>query len=142
MPGIVEAVINTNVFVSALLSPTGASAKILDRFYNSEFQLAVSAEILDEYRSVILEFENRIHPDDATEFIELVEEQSIQYEETATLTVCRDPSDNTFLECAISSDANFLVTKNLRHYPTKEFQGVRIATVGQFLTILERLEQS
>ena len=142
MPDIVKAVINTNVFVSALLSSTGASAKILDRFYNSEFQLAISTEILDEYRSVILEFENRIHPDDATEFIELVEEKSIQYEATVTLTVCRDTSDNKFLECAISSGANFLVTKNLRHYPTKEFQGVRIVTVGQFLTILEGLEQS
>jgi len=142
MPDVVKAVINTNVFVSALLSPTGASAKILDRFYNSEFQLAFSAEILDEYRSVILEFENRIHPDDAIEFIELVEAQSIQYVATITLRVCRDPSDNKFLECAISSGANFLVTKNLRHYPIKKFQGVRIVTVGQFLTILERLEQS
>ena len=136
--GEVKCVIDTNILMAALLNRTGAPAKIMERFRNAEFELATSESIVREYQEVILEFENDIPDDESIPLIELVEARSVKYEVTVTLSVCRDPDDNKFLECAISSGADFLVTKNLRHYPAKEYQGVRIVTVGQFLTYLEK----
>jgi putative PIN family toxin of toxin-antitoxin system len=127
--------------MAALLNRSGAPAKIIERFRNSQFELATSESIVREYREVILEFENEIPDDESIPLIELIEARSIKYEETIILSVCRDADDNKFLECAVSSGADFLVTKNLRHYPAKEYQGVGIITVGQFLTYLEKQEK-
>ena len=124
--------------MAALLNRTGAPAKIIERFRNAEFELAISEPIVKEYREVILEFENDIPDDESIPLMELIEARGVKYEVTIILSVCRDPGDNKFLECAISSGTDFLVTKNIRHYPAKEYQGVKIATVGQFLTHLEK----
>ena len=35
-------------------------------------------------------------------------------------------------------NVEFELTKNIRHYPAKEYQGIKIATVGQFLAHLEK----
>jgi predicted nucleic acid-binding protein len=32
-------------------------------------------------------------------------------------------SDNAFLECALEGKADYLVTKNIRHFPLKEKKG-------------------
>ena len=133
-----KCVIDTNVLMAALLNRTGAPAKIIERFRNAEFELAISEPIVKEYREVILEFENDIPDDESIPLMELIEARGVKYEVTIILSVCRDPGDNKFLECAISSGTDFLVTKNIRHYPAKEYQGVKIATVGQFLTHLEK----
>ena len=133
-----KCVIDTNVLMAALLNRTGAPAKIIERFRNAEFELAISEPIVKEYREVILEFENDIPDDESIPLMELIEACGVKDEVTIILSVCRDPGDNKFLECAISSSAGFLVTKNIRHYPAKEYQGVKIATVGQFLTHLEK----
>jgi putative PIN family toxin of toxin-antitoxin system len=137
----VKCVIDTNILIAALLNRTGAPAKIMERFRNAEFELATSESIVREYREVILEFENDIPDDESIPLLELIEVRSAKYEVTVTLSVCRDTGDNKFLECAISSGADFLATKNLRHYPIKEYQGVKIVTVGQFLTVLEERER-
>jgi uncharacterized protein len=51
------------------------------------------------------------------------------------LQVCIDPDDDGFLECALEARANYLVTGNLRHFPTW-FQDIRVVIPRQFLTVL------
>jgi predicted nucleic acid-binding protein len=58
---------------------------------------------------------------------------------TDTLHVCKDPDDDKFLETAIAGGADFLVTKNLKHFPRKSYQGVRIVNVATFLKELEKV---
>lgn len=54
-----------------------------------------------------------------------------------TLDVCRDESDNRFLECAVEGQADYLVTKNIKHFPYKQYQGINIVRIREFLTVLE-----
>ena len=68
--------------------------------------------------------------------------QSEWVEPTIELNVCSDLSDNRFLEGAVAGNADYLVTKNIRHFPQKEFLGVKIARVRDFLKVLERLEKA
>ena len=37
----------------------------------------------------------------------------------------RDPSDEAFVEVAVASAADFLVTGNLKHFPAERLRGVR-----------------
>jgi predicted nucleic acid-binding protein len=54
------------------------------------------------------------------------------------LQVCKDPDDDIFLETAMTGKADFLVTKNLKHFPKKSYQGIKIVKVSAFLRELER----
>jgi predicted nucleic acid-binding protein len=33
--------------------------------------------------------------------------------------VAKDPADNAFLECALETGADFLITGNIHHFPVK-----------------------
>jgi len=46
-------VLDCNVFVSALLSPDGTPAQILDRWANGDFELIVSQQLLAELERVL-----------------------------------------------------------------------------------------
>jgi predicted nucleic acid-binding protein len=54
------------------------------------------------------------------------------------LNVCKDSSDNIFLETATAGNAKYLVTKNIRHFPFKRYQEVEIVRVSKFLSRLEK----
>ncbi|MFQ5637133.1 MAG: putative toxin-antitoxin system toxin component, PIN family [bacterium] len=54
------------------------------------------------------------------------------------LNVCKDPSDNIFLETATAGNAKYLVTKNIKHFPFKLYQDVEIVRVSKFLSHLEK----
>jgi len=46
-----------------------------------------------------------------------------------------DANDNKFLECALEARADYVVTGNVRHFPSR-FQDIRIVLPKQFLTTL------
>ena len=58
------------------------------------------------------------------------------------MTVSHDITDNCFLECAVAGKADYLVTKNIRHFPQKEYRKVKIVRIRNFLEILEKIEMS
>jgi len=64
---------------------------------------------------------------------------SRQVEIDGALHVCKDPDDDKFLETAVIGGADFLVTKNLKHFPHKSYGNVRIVNVATFLKELEKI---
>jgi predicted nucleic acid-binding protein len=51
------------------------------------------------------------------------------------LDVAIDPDDNKVVECALEARADYIVTGNIRHFPSR-FQDIRIVLPRQFLTLL------
>ncbi len=49
-----------------------------------------------------------------------------------------DPSDNKFLECAIEGKADYLVSGDNHLLKLKEFEKVKIISVTDFLSIIEK----
>ena len=45
------------------------------------------------------------------------------------------PDDEVFLAVPIASRAEYLVTGNLRHYPAKNRQGVKVVSPAKFLEL-------
>ena len=64
---------------------------------------------------------------------------SLHVQISGTLHACKDPDDDKFLETAVAGGANFLVTKNLKHFPYKSYGSVRIVSVATFLEELEKI---
>jgi uncharacterized protein len=133
-------VIDTNHIMSAILSARGASAKLLDWMTREEdyFRLLMSQPIWDEYRTVA----NWLIPDtkqyEKERVLHILLTQSERIVPAVQLDVCPDLSDNRFLECAVAGRADYLVTKNIRHFPPKEYAGVKIVRIRAFLRVLEQ----
>lgn len=131
-------VIDTNVVFAGLANLKGAPFKIFQRFFRGQFDWINSQQILDEYQGV-LSLSQKMSPTSVHIFLHLLRKRSILVQITGDLQVCRDPDDDKFLETAIVGGADFLVTKNLRHFPRKSYQGVRIVNVTTLLKELEKL---
>ena len=131
----VRVVLDTNIIVSACLSPAGAPATIVELALLGEFTLCLSPAVLSEYREVL----NRRKFSRQTERIEIVldgvEKISEIFTSEGRLNISPDKEDNHLLECAQASRADFLVTGNRKHFPDHLGQ-TRIVTPREFLTEL------
>jgi putative PIN family toxin of toxin-antitoxin system len=132
------AVIDTNVFMAALLNPSGAPAKIRRRWRQRQFEILTSAAVLEEYIDVFTHAP-AIAMIDGQFLIDEIEAFSQHVEIGGALQVCKDPDDDIFLETAVTDGADFLITKNLKHFPRKSYGNVRIVNVSTFLKELEKI---
>ncbi len=141
MHNILRVVIDTNHIISAILSARGASAKLIDWMTDDEdyFRLLLSEPIWQEYKTVA---EWLIPPSRHLEknwIMQVLRLQAEWIEPGIRLDVCTDSDDNRFLECAVAGNADFLVTKNIRHFPYKSYENVKIVRIKKFLDMLESL---
>jgi len=104
-------VIDTNVLLSAALSPNGTARKALDKVYK-EFKIAQSDETYQELNTRIYKrkFDKYISDEDRQDFLDIVKKSSQFIEIKSQINTCRDPDDNKFLELAKDANAEFLIT--------------------------------
>jgi putative PIN family toxin of toxin-antitoxin system len=123
-------VVDTNVVVSALLTPGGLCAQILKAAHEGRIGLAYDPRILAEYRDVVQRRHLKISPARVREFL-----GSMQYHLLVvpmTLAVSGlDPSDLMFIEAALATPARTIVTGNLAHFPDNLLHGARVLTPTQ-----------
>lgn len=134
-------VIDTNIFVSGLINEKGASRKLLDHFLHGHIFLIVCSEIFEEYEYV-LQNSAIIDQNEASQFIDILSETAIFCSISNILDICKDKSDNKFLEAAIESSVDYLVTKNIKHFPYKVYKNIKIVKVSKALTAIEKIIQT
>jgi putative PIN family toxin of toxin-antitoxin system len=133
-------VLDTNVLVSALLSPFGPPGQILDLVLAGDVCLAYDDRILAEYRQVLARPRFCFEPQaiaDLLDYLVATGEPVSARPLTASLP---DPYDLPFLEVAaalLSSGGAFsgtvLVTGNLRHFPVDRCGSVQVLDPAAFL---------
>jgi putative PIN family toxin of toxin-antitoxin system len=132
-----RAVIDTNIFLAGLLNADGGAAKIIRAFQGGEFELIVTREVFDEYVRVIHVFDNEVPVHKSEELLELVFAKADKVRPAAARGLCSDADDEKFLSAALGGHADFIVTKNKKHFP-KGAASVRIVNVREFLGALEK----
>ena len=127
-------VLDTNVLVSSLLSPKGPPAEILDLILGGHILVAYDDRILGEYEEVLSRPELHIQPSKSLAVIDHLE-ISGRYIEPETLSTegYTDLDDVMFAEVFIISNADALVTGNLRHYKPLLKQDKLVLSPAQFL---------
>ena len=143
MSNLLRAVIDTNHIISAILSERGASAKLINWMTQEEdyFRLLISDPIWNEYSTVADWLIPSSRKQEKERTLNTLYLQSEWIKPKMRLHVCSDKSDNIFLECAVYGNADYLVTKNIRHFPQKEYKSVKIVRVSKFLKELEKLKK-
>jgi putative PIN family toxin of toxin-antitoxin system len=129
MTGIL-AVLDTNILVSALLSPFGNPAKIYRMFLTKNLKVVYSSGILAEYNDVLVRPRLRIPAGEAKKVLEAIQEHGEWIEPPPSTHEMIDEDDRIFYDTAKSAGA-YLVTGNKKHYPDEAF----ILTPANFLSI-------
>jgi putative PIN family toxin of toxin-antitoxin system len=93
-------VLDTNILVSALLQSLGPSAQLFVRCLNGSLQLCLTGAIYAEYEEVISRPRLGRNPDVIAGTLKAIREIGLWVKPTACVTVCSDPDDDVFLECA------------------------------------------
>src|SRR5712692_976258 len=136
-----RAVLDTNVVVSAHIQPAGVPARILLLALAKEFELYVSSDIVDEYQEVLRRPKFNIDADLVDQFLKAIARTAVAVRPHAKIRAASDPDDDKFLECAFVADADYLVTGNLKDYPSESAlpeSRTRIVSPREFLNIIER----
>lgn len=134
-------VIDTNVLVSAILSSTGAPAKILDLEQAGKIKFVVSLDILEEYGKVLsYPHIKKIHGLSGNDQIDRLISRLMRYgklvnPEAALKVISNDPSDDKFLECALQGEADFIISGDKHLKNLKSYQGIRIVDPVAFLAM-------
>ena len=129
-------VLDTNVLVSSLLSQKSWPAKILDLILGDYIQVAFDDRILGEYEEVLARPELHISPPKALaliDHIELAGKFVAAEPEPLSTEGYIDPDDIMFAEVFITSNADALITGNLRHYKPLLKQNALVLSPAQFM---------
>jgi len=129
-------VLDTNEVVSAALKPNSLQRTALTLCTTKPARLYVTVPILDEYSEVLARPALRIPKGVRLHVLQMIKNRSYRVSPARTLDVCPDRDDNRFLECADAANADFLITGNLRHFPSV-WKHTRIVTARQFLEMVE-----
>ncbi len=126
------AVLDTNVLVSALLSPFGTPARVLDLVLTGELTLAFDDRILAEYRDVLGRERFGFDPDRVDDVLDYFQATGQHVTAPPLGVSLPDPDDLPFLEVAAATGAT-LITGNARHYPAEVCQGVVVLEPAVFM---------
>jgi putative PIN family toxin of toxin-antitoxin system len=136
----VYAVIDTNVFVSSMLSKhsDAATVQLVERMLLGEIVPIYSREIMQEYREVLSRKKFNFEPEAVKCVLSSVEKFGILVEPLGTGARLPDMGDLPFYEVVMEKrdEEAYLVTGNLKHFPIKKF----IVTARQMLDILDGKE--
>ncbi len=120
-------VLDTNVVFQAL-NRNHRFAIILDAWYTGRFSWAVSTDILFEYREVIVRISGAARWQSLERLLELAAAYSENVVEISPSfffrTISADRDDDKFADCAITANADFIVT-NDSHFRALAGSGYR-----------------
>lgn len=141
----IRIVIDTNLLVSAILTPQGNPAKILKLILQGKFPLILSPAILEEIHRVLrypkllkLMSKNKITLQEVDNFIDKLIKIAVITPGNLDLEVIQeDPSDNMILACAVEGEADFIITGDHHLTDLRIFQGIKIIDPAAFLKIVK-----
>jgi hypothetical protein len=135
-------VLDTNIYVSNLISDKGNPARIVRWWLEGEYDVLLTQPIVDEilrvtgYERIQKKYakvrENRL------EFVALISDQAEWIEPKERLDViAADESDNRYVECAVAGNAQYIVTGDDHLLDLREYEGIAILTPAAFVTLQE-----
>jgi len=132
-------VTDTNIFLAGLLNADGGAAKIIRAFQGEAFELIITHEVFDEYVRVIHLFDNEVTAHKSEELLELVFLKAVKVRPPTARGRTSDADNEKFLSAALGGHTDFIVTKNIKHFP-KDSTSATVVNVQEFLGAMEKLK--
>ena len=132
-------VLDTNVLLSALMSPASPSAEILSLWRDRKVTVLIAAEQVDEIARVTRYPRIRalLPPALAGRLVNRLRDAATVVENLPTVDRSPDPDDNYLLATAEAGEAQFLVTGDKPLLSLKRHKSTRIVTPAALLELLK-----
>jgi len=125
-------VLDTNVVISGIFF-AGTPARIIDAWIDDAFDLAISTEILEEYRNVAVRISTRFPGVELGPVLDRIASHALLVvPEKLPDNACRDRDDIKFLECALGCRAECVVSGDRALLRTSGYEGVAVLAPRQF----------
>ncbi len=133
---IMRVVLDTNVLISALLFK-GEMSRIVGLWQKGKIVPLLSRETFNELRTVL---EYPKFSLSRSEIRSLIEHEILPFFEVVNVSkhvkgACRDPGDDKFISCAISANADYIVTGDKDLSDLKKYRSIRIIHAPDFMKI-------
>ena len=131
--------LDTNVLLSALMSPASPSAQILALWRGRKFDLVTSAQQLDEIARVTRypKIRSRLAPALVGRLVNQLRDVAIVVEKLPKIDRSPDPDDKHLLALAEAGLAQFLVTGDKQLLSLKHHRFTRIITPATLAELLK-----
>ena len=134
----IYAVIDTNVFVAALLTKNNDSAtvKVYDAIADGLITPLYHKDILEEYAEVLSRPKFKFSKERISAVLDMIVKYGVEVFPKPTGEILIDMDDLIFYEVALEKrdDDSYLVTGNQKHYPVRDF----IVTPSEMMDILNQ----
>jgi putative PIN family toxin of toxin-antitoxin system len=132
----IRLVIDTNVFVSALISTRSIPALLLDEA-GKKYSLFISKQILSEVEDVISREKFGFTKQKISSALEAILSFSEIIDPEIKVDVIKsDPDDNKILECAIACGASYIVSGDSHLLELREYGSIKIINPKTALELL------
>jgi putative PIN family toxin of toxin-antitoxin system len=129
-------VLDTNVIVSGVLTPSGPCGQIVELMVAGKLLPCVDGRVLDEYEELLLHRPKLAIPPGQGQWVLGVIAAAAERVAAMPLPAkLDDPDDAAFLEVAAAASV-VLVTGNIKHFPRRARAGVKVLTPREFLDSL------
>ena len=140
----IKAVLDTSVFVAALISSKQDSApvKVLNIWREGHFTLVMSPQLM---RELVVKLRRKgVSAQNVEDLVAVIGAVALHisgaYEATFLNNI--DPDDNMFLAAAYESKANYIVSLDKKHLlPLKHYHGTLIVEPALFIRLLTTIRQ-
>jgi putative PIN family toxin of toxin-antitoxin system len=133
-----KVVLDTNVIISALYTPSGKPAEVLKLARKKKITNLISPYILNEVRRVLTR--KLSWPSKKTEeTVQWLQSFSLimQPPEQLIDIISACPPDNRILECAVEGGADYIISGDRHLKDLQEFQGIKIVDPATFLATIK-----
>ncbi len=133
-----RAVLDPNVLVSALITPTGASAQLLIELHAGAFELVTSPQLLEELRAVLRrgKFGRYVTKAEVDAYVDFLRRESVMVEDPdpSPEPLGEDPGDQYLIDLARAGRVDALVSGD--PHLTRLRPALPVLTPRQFLESL------
>ncbi len=131
-------VLDTNVLISGVLFG-GKPRRIIESVVKGKINAYLSPVILDEFKDVIARPKFGLGDETSFEITREIEDTFLfVFPKIVIERIKDDPDDNAILECALTADAEYIVTGDPHLLGLDSFKGMQILTPATFLTKLNQ----
>lgn len=129
-------VFDTNTFISAALIEGSVNDLALNKAFKTG-KVVVSESSFVEFTEVLFrkKFDKYLDDSRRLQILQKLERDTLTCEITITITACRDPKDNKFLELAVSANASAIITGDKDLLVLHPFQNIPIISPADFLQL-------
>lgn len=138
----IKAVLDTNIFVSGIISSKGSPRKVLELARKEVFKVVTSAsinhEIIEVLHRAYIYTKYSLNEDIIDDIATFLYEGTLLVEDTFKISIIeKDPSDNKFINCAVEGEADYIVSGDSHLLSLKNYKSIKILDANSFFKILE-----